>query len=311
MLDRLDAMRLLVRVVERRSFTAAAADLGLSRSTATAAIQALEARLGARLLERSTRHVAPTLDGESYYRRCLAILAEVEEAEGALRGAQPQGLLRIEVHPLLTRTFLLPQLPAFLGRFPRIDLHLGQGDRLVDLLREGVDCAIRAGTLAESGLIARRLATLEEVTCASPAYLERHGTPASPEALDGHRMVGFVSSRTNEVMPLEFTVGGRLREVLLPSRVTVNNSDTLAELARMGFGLVQAPRYRFAEDFAAGRLVPVLPDFPPSPTPLSALYPQNRQLAPRLRVFLDWAAQVFATASLAGPAGPGTPHRPA
>ncbi|WP_085123914.1 LysR family transcriptional regulator [Tistlia consotensis] len=297
-MDRLDCMRLFVRVVERRSFTAAASDLGLSRSTATEAVKRLEAQLGARLLERTTRHVAATLDGQAYYHRCLSILAEVEDAESALRNAEPRGLLRVDAHPLLTRTFLLPRLPAFLERYPLVSLQLGQSDRLVDLVREGVDCVIRAGEPRDSGMVLRRLATIREATCASPDYLARHGVPASPDALEGHRAVGFVSSRSGEVLPLEFTVEGRLREVRLPSRVTANNSDTVAELARMGFGLVQAPRYRFERDLAEGRLVEVLADFPPSPTPLSALYPQKRQLAPRLRVFLDWAVEIFAAAQL-------------
>ncbi|MCI0754940.1 LysR family transcriptional regulator [Teichococcus vastitatis] len=297
-MDRLDQMRLFVRVMERRSFTAAAADLGLSRSTVTDALRRLEKRLGARLLERTTRHVAPTLDGQSYYARCLTILADVDEAESTFRDAEPRGLLRVDAHGLLTRTFLLPRLPEFLERYPRIDLHLGQGDRLVDLVREGVDCVIRAGEPVDSGMILRRLGLIEEITVASPAYLARHGVPERLEDLNGHCMVGFVSSRTGEVLPLEFTVSGKMRNVLLPSRVTVNNSDTMADLARMGFGLVQAPRYRFAEDLVRGTLVELLADTPPSPTPLSALYPQNQQLAPRLSIFLDWVSGLFGQITL-------------
>ncbi|WP_292331267.1 LysR family transcriptional regulator, partial [Mesorhizobium sp.] len=239
-MDRLDRMRLFVRVVERRNFTVAAADLGLPRSTATEAIQQLEEHLGTRLLDRTTRHVATTLDGQAYYERCLSILGEVEDAEAGFRSAEPRGLLRIDAHPLLTQRFLLPQLPAFLERYPGIDLHIGQGDRLVDLVREGVDCVIRAGEPQDSGMIMRRLAMIGEITCASPAYLKRHGTPASPEALEGHQAVCFVSSRTGDILPLEFTIGAGLRQVTLPGRVRVNNSDTAADLARLGFGLLQA-----------------------------------------------------------------------
>lgn len=297
-MDRLDAMRLFVRLVERQSFTAAAADLGIPRSTASEVLRGLETRLGARLLERTTRHVTPTLDGEDYYRRCVAILAEIEEAEAAMRDARPRGLLRIDAHPLLTRTFVLPHLPGFLARYPELDLQIGQGDRLVDLVREGIDCVIRSGEPEDSGMILRRLGTIAEITVASPAYIASHGMPATPDVLDGHKMVGFVSSRTGEVLPLEFSVGGALRHVVLPSRLRVNNSDTMADLARLGFGLAQAPRYRFADDLASGRLVEVLADYPPSPTPLSVLYPQNRQLALRLRVFLDWISGIFAEARL-------------
>ncbi|WP_176085007.1 LysR family transcriptional regulator [Martelella sp. HB161492] len=297
-MDRLDRMQLFVRVVERGSFSAAAHDLGLARSTATEAIKVLEADLGVRLLERTTRHVTTTLDGRAFYQRCLSILSEVDEAENAFRDHTPRGLLRIEAHPLLTQTFILPGLPAFLAGYPELFIHFGQGDRYVDLVREGVDLAIRAGELDDSGLIARRLGALSEITCASPAYLAVHGKPERIEDLDGHLAVGFVSSRSGEVMPLEFAVGGKTRPVRLATRVTANNSDTMAELARLGFGLVQAPRYRFSEDLAAGRLVEVLPDFPPPPTPLTAVYPQNRQMTPRLRVFLDWLAGVLTASDL-------------
>lgn len=293
-MDRFDRMRLFTRVVERGSFSAAALDLGLARSTATEAIKGLEADLGVRLLDRTTRHVAATLDGEDYYRRCVAILADVEEAEGAFRAGNPDGLLRIDAHPHLTRNFLLPGLPAFLARYPDLRIHFGQGDRYVDLVREGFDCVIRAGELEDSGLIARRLGALREVTVASPAYLARHGVPETPDDLAGHLAVGFISSRTGEVMPLELIENGRTRYVTLKSRVTANDSGTANALARAGFGLVQAPRYHFAEALAEGSMVEVLPDFPPPPTPLTALYPQNRHTAPRLRVFLEWVQTIFA-----------------
>ncbi|RVH15840.1 LysR family transcriptional regulator [Sinorhizobium meliloti] len=297
-MDRLDRMQLFIRIVERRSFAAAASDLGLARSTATEAIKQLEHDVGVRLLERTIRHVAPTLDGAAFYQRCIAILAEVDEAENAFRDMQPRGLLRVDAHPLLTRTFLLPRLTEFLDRYPLLDLQIAQGDRLVDLVREGIDCVIRAGEIADSGLIMRRLGMITEITCASPAYIERHGIPHSPDAMDGHRAVGFISSRTGQIMPLEFTMGSSVRYVTLPCRLTVNNSDTMNDLALRGFGLIQAPRYRLQRDLDEGGLVEVLAEFPPPPTPLSALYPQNRQLSPRVRVFLDWVVKLFSEADL-------------
>ena len=239
-----------------------------------------------------------TLDGRAFYERCLAILAEVDEAENIFRDAQPRGLLRVDAHPLLTRTFLLPRLDEFLDRHPLLELQIGQGDRLVDLVREGVDCVIRAGEVTDSALIMRRLGVIQEITCASPAYIAKHGMPASPDGLEGHQVVGFISSRTGQIMPLEFMVGAEVRYVTLPARLTVNNSDTMVDLARRGYGLMQAPRYRLQKDIDDGVLVEVLPGFPPPPTPLSALYPQNRQLSPRVRVFIDWIARVFAEAGL-------------
>jgi DNA-binding transcriptional LysR family regulator len=302
-MDTVDSMRVFVRIVERRSFTAAAADLGVPRSTVTETIKQLETRLGVRLLQRTTRHVAPTLDGEAYYQRCVAILAEIEEAESSFSEKTVRGILRIDVHGNMARHFLLPHLPDFLARYPELGLHIGEGDRLVDLVKEGVDCVVRAGEPTDSGMIIRRLGQFEEVTAASPEYLKQHGVPASPDDLDGHVMIGFVSSRTGKILPLEFTQGGKIREVVLPTRITVTNSDTSAALVRLGFGLAQAPRHRFDADFASGALVEVLAKFRPSPTPLSALYPHSRQLSPRVRVFIDWLVTILAKQSSATAAG--------
>lgn len=297
-MDRLLRMQLFVRVVERGSFLAAAADMGLARSTATQAIKALEADVGARLLERTTRHVAVTLDGSAFYQRCLTILADVDEAEAIFRDAKPQGILRVDGHPMLTRTFLLPHLRSFLDRHPLLEVQFGQGDRFVDLVREGVDCVIRAGEVSDSSLIMRRLGSIREMTCASPDYVKEYGSPETPDELDGHQAVGFISSRTGQIMPLEFMVGEAVRYFTLPARVTANNSDTVMDLARRGFGLMQAPRYHLQRHVDDGTLVEVLPDFPPPPTPLAALYPQNRQLSPRVRVFIDWVAKIFAEAEI-------------
>jgi DNA-binding transcriptional LysR family regulator len=293
-LDKFDSMRLLVRVVERQSFSAAASDLGVPRSSATTAIKQFEERLGVRLLQRTTRHVTPTLEGEIYYRRCKAILAEIEDADAALTGSAASGLLRIDVHGPMARTFILPELPAFLERHPALTLHIGEGDRLVDLVREGFDCVIRAGEIADSDMIVRRLGLAQEATFASPAYLECHGMPRSLDDLRGHQMIGFASSRTGQVLPLEFTVAGEIRTMALPCRITVTNSETYAALARLGFGLMQAPRHRYAEDILAGTLKEVLCEHPPSPLPISVLYPKSRQLSPRVRVFIDWLVEVVA-----------------
>ncbi|NID16245.1 LysR family transcriptional regulator [Luteibacter yeojuensis] len=292
-MDRFETMRLFVRIVERRSFTLAASDLDLPRSTATQAIKRLETRLGVRLLQRTTRHVSPTLDGEAYHRRCVAILADIEDAEAAFVDARPTGMLRVDMHGTLARTFVLPALPEFLARYPGLRVHLGEGDRWVDLVREGVDCVLRVGDLHDSSMVGRRLAMLEEVTCASPDYLARHGTPQSLADLDGHVAIGFLSTATGSIIPLEFMEAGGLRQVTLPSVVSVAGAETNTALARLGLGLTQVPRYHVAADLAAGRLVEVLPDLPPRPSPVSLLYPQSRQLSPRVRVFIDWVSETF------------------
>lgn len=292
-MDRFDAMRVFTRVVERRSFTLAAEDLGFPRSTVTNAVKQLEERLGVRLLQRTTRHVSPTLDGEAHYRRCLALIADLEDAEGAFGDSKPKGLLRIDVHGTLARHFVLPSLPAFLAEYPEIEFYMSEGDRLVDLIREGIDCVLRVGDLQDSDMVARRVATLDELTCAAPSYVDRFGLPLSFEALDGHRMVGFRSSATGGLLPLEFVIDGVRQTVALPSPVSVNGAESLVVAARLGLGIIQAPRYHLESDLKRGALIQLLPDIAPSPTPVSLLYPRNRQLSRRVRVFIEWVVRAF------------------
>ena len=296
-MDRIDGMRLFARVVERRSFTLAAQDLAVPRSTATEVVKQLEARLGVRLLQRTTRHVAPTLDGDAYYRHCLKVVAAIEEGEAAFSGAKPSGVLHVDVHGTLARHFMLPGLPRFLELYPDLRLFIGEGDRLVDLIKEGVDCVLRVGELPNSGMVARRVALLEEGTFASPTYIERYGEARTLDDLEKHRMVGFVSSATGQVLPLEFTVGGKVRHLTPRVAVSVTAAETMVSAARLGLGLIQVPSYHVAGDLEAGRLVEVLKDYRPSPTPVSLLYPQARQLSPRVRVFIDWLIQEFAALS--------------
>ena len=288
-------MQVFTRVVERRSFAQAASDLGLPRSRASEAVRQLERHLGVRLLARTTRTVTLTAEGEDYYRRCLAILSAIDDADAAAARTVPAGPLRIDVHSRFAQQYLLPGLPGFLERYPNIQLHIGEGDRLADLVAEGVDCAIRVGKPADSGMVGRKLGVLAEGTYASPAYLARHGVPRSPDDLDGHRMIGFVSTATRAIMPLEFQIGGSVRMVSLPVSVTVSAAATNASLARLGFGLVQVPRYRVAHELETGELVEVLPDHPPTDTPVYLLYTEGRQLSPRVRIFIEWAsAQISA-----------------
>ena len=293
-MDRIDAMRAFARVVERRSFAQAGHDLVLPRSRISEAVAQLERDLGTSLLVRTTRKVTPTAEGESYYRSCLAILAAVDDAAAAVTQSGPAGPLKIDVHGTFARRFLLPALPDFLHRYPGIRLHVGEGDRMADLVDEGLDCVVRIGVLADSGLISRKLGMLAEGTYASPDYLARHGVPASVDDLHGHRMVGFVSSATRTLMPLEFMVAGKVRTVTLPVSATVSSAEMNACLARLGLGLIQVPRYRVAEELRAGTLVEVLPGYPPPTVPVHLLYPEGRQLSPRVRLFIDWASAEIA-----------------
>jgi len=296
-MDRLDTMRLYARIVELGSFTAAANDLDLPRATVTNAIKRLEARLGAQLLQRTTRCQRVTRDGQAYYAHCVRLLADLDEVEADFRDAalKPQGRLRIDVPATLARQLLIPALPEFCARFPQIELDIGTSDRFVDLLREGVDCVLRVGELPDSGLVGRRVATLAQVTVASADYLRRHGRPASLADLQqGHLAVNWTSPTTRRPEPsLEFVVNRRRREVGLPARVTVSGVDAYLACCEAGLGIAQFPRYRVAGLLAAGSLREVLPGLPPPALPVHVLYAPQRQLPARLRVFVDWLVELM------------------
>lgn len=292
-MDRFQEMQVFLRIAERGSFTHAAEDLRLPRATVTHLIQRLEARLGVRLLERTTRTVRLTPDGQAYRQHCTRLLADLDEADNLFRGTAPQGLLRVNLQGTLARHFVVPALPGFLERYPGLELHLGEDDRLVDLVREGVDCVLRAGALRDLGLVARRVALLGQVTCASPAYLARFGVPTSLAELGEHRAVNFLSTATGQALPFEFTTHGAVQERTLHSVVCVSGADLYAAAAVAGLGLVQVPRYRIASELAQGLLTEVLADAPPPALPVSVMYPHSRQLSVRVRVFSQWLTEVF------------------
>ena len=291
-MDRFEEMRLFLRVVEARSFRAAARDLGLAPSTVTDAVKRAEARLGTRLLDRTTRMVSPTPDGEAWARACREIVAATEDAEAAFSGGEVAGRVRLDAVGSLARACLLPALPRLLDAHPALELVLSEGERLVDLMREGVDVALRTGEPPDSDLIRRPLGQLAEVTVAAPAYLAQQGTPDSLAALDGHKVIGFFSTRTQSVLPLDFATPKGAVERHLPAALVVTGTETLLAAARAGWGLAQLPRYRVAADLAAGRLVDILPEMPPAPSPLGAYYARDRHLSPRVRAVLDWLSGI-------------------
>lgn len=302
-MDRFHAMRVYTRIVELGSFTAAAEDLQLPRATVTHAIKQLEARLRVRLLERTTRSVRPTLDGEAYYQRCIRLLADLDETEAAFlqSGISPRGILRVALQGTVARRFVIPGLPGFFARYPDIRLELGIGDRPVDLVREGYDCALRSGTLPDSSLVARRIMELTQVTVASPGYLDRHGMPAQPDDLQqGHRAVTYLSIATGRRESLDFTIDGTNRAVTLPDLVTVNDADAYVAACRAGLGIVQVPRYHVHDDLVSGRLVEILQPWRLAPMPVSVLYPAHRQLSSRLRVFIDFLTDLLRQADAEG-----------
>ncbi|MHA6206176.1 LysR substrate-binding domain-containing protein [Dyella soli] len=297
-MDRLQAMRVFTRIVELGSFTRAADDLSLPRATLTHTIKRLEERVGAHLLQRTTRRVRPTQDGEVYYNHCVRLLADIDAVEADFREAAvvPRGKLRIDLASSLARHVLIPALPAFFARYPQIELDIGTSDRFIDLVQEGVDCVLRAGELADSTMIGRRVATLSQATVASADYVRRRGLPQTLADLhEGHVAVNWASPTTRRVSALEFMAGRKLREVMLPACVTVSGTEAYLSSCEAGLGMAQFPRYRIAGQLARGELIELLPAMPPPALPVTALYPAQRQLPLRLRVFIDWLAEVMAT----------------
>ncbi|WP_439412115.1 LysR family transcriptional regulator [Enterobacter ludwigii] len=294
-MDKFDTMLLFTRIVELQSFSQAADQLGIPRATASNAIKSLEKNLECRLLERTTRHVRASLDGEAFYERCVHILSELDDAESSLRhsGVRPQGILRVNLHGAHATRIVLPRIDEFHARYPAIRLVISSGDRLVDLIREGVDCAVRAGKLFDSSLIARPLAQMPQVICASPDYLRKHGRPMTPDDLLSHQSVNFFSTSRGKYYPLELIVNGKEKSYPTKGWMTVNDAENYVICALRGCGLVQLPRYHVDDALRDGLLQEVLSDWKSPAMQLSAIYPQHRQLSPRVRIFVDWLVSLY------------------
>ncbi|MGH8247879.1 MAG: LysR substrate-binding domain-containing protein [Gammaproteobacteria bacterium] len=289
-MDRIEAMQVFVRVAETGSFTKAADGLGLPRATVSAAVQQLEANLGTRLLHRTTRRVHLTQDGAALLERCRNLLADVEEIEGLFRQtpARVAGKLKVDVPSRIARRIIAPALPDFFQRYPDIELELGATDRSIDLIQEGVDCVVRVGHLGNSSLVARPLGQFELINCASPGYLERHGTPGTVDDLIHHWAVNYASPTTGRVAPWECLDHGERRTAALHSRVTVNNAETYIACCLAGLGLIQVPAYDVRHHLRAGALAEILPQARAEPMPAYALYPHRRHLSRRVQAFVEW-----------------------
>jgi LysR family transcriptional regulator for bpeEF and oprC len=297
-LDRIDLFRIFARVVECSSFTRAAATLGLPRSSVSAAVIELEDRVGARLLHRTTRRVSPTQDGTAFYDRCLRLIADVEETETLFRlaGKEPSGRLKVDVPGRIGRLVIAPALRGFLERYPQIDIDLGVTDRAVNLIEDSVDCVLRVGPLADSGLIARSIGQLTLINVASPAYLERHGVPMAPGDLQDHLAVNYASPSSGRIDDWEWLENGVLHSLPMRGRVTTNSAEACIACCLAGLGLIQIPAYDVRPHLEAGELVEVLPGFQAEPMAMTILYPSRQHLSRRLHVFADWLEELLRNA---------------
>ncbi|KWA70599.1 LysR family transcriptional regulator [Burkholderia ubonensis] len=293
------AMRIFTRIVEMNSFTRAAEALGISRATATRTVQVLEAALGMPLLVRTTRALRPTAEGDAYYRRCLRITADVDELESSTRGAaqHPSGPLRVELPRSVAGAIVLPALGEFHARHPDLVLMLGVSGRAADRADDAIDCGIRLGELPDSSRVARRLGTLERVTCASPAYLARHGMPRTLDDLAAHRAVGGWSVPGQRMAELDFVADGAVRKVRLEESVSVDDEQAYVACGLHGLGLIQPPRVAVQPLIDAGRLREVLPRWRPDAVAVSAVYVKRPHVSPGVRAFVDWVAERFSDAA--------------
>jgi LysR family transcriptional regulator for bpeEF and oprC len=289
-------MEVFVQVVDAGSFTRAADTLQLPKATVSTLVQSLEASLSTKLLHRTTRQVTVTTDGAAYYERCVRILSDVRDAEESLSRTRlsPSGRLRVDMPTGLASEVLIPALPGFFERYPDIMMELGSTDRPVDLVEEGVDCAIRGGELVDSNLIARRVGVVNFVTAASPAYLERYGTPQHPRDLERHRCVNYFSAKTGKVYDWDFRRGDERIDIAMRGVVALNDSNAYVHAGLAGLGVVQMTDYLLLEHVAAGRMVQLLPDWISEPLPVHVVYPQNRHLSAKVRVFVEWVSDLFA-----------------
>lgn len=286
-------MEVFVRVAELGSFSKTAEQMSLPAATVTNAIQAVEKRVGVRLLQRTTRKVTLTDDGVAYLERCQRLLAEFQDVENLFDREQLQGTVRVDLPERLAHKNVIPQLPDFFARYPDVRVKLNASDRFVDLVGEGVDCVVRVGILNDSTLIARSIGAMEQITCASRSYLDRHGRPRTLADLEQHVMINYFSSRTGRDLPWEYMHNGELKTLKLSGQVSVASSEAYMACCLAGLGLVQVPRMGAEDLLEQGILEEVLPAFKPPPMPASIVYSHNRHLSPRVRVFVDWLAEIL------------------
>lgn len=297
-MDRFDAMQAFARVVEAGSFTKAAETLHMSKTSVTQLVQQLEARLRVKLLNRTTRKVNLTADGAVYYERVLRLLDDLDDAETSLSSASavPRGRLRVDVPSPLARIILLPALPTFHARYPDIQIDMGVSDRIVDLIGEKVDCVVRGGELTDQSLMARHVGDLQLGVYAAPSYLQRLGTPAHPRELEDshHRIVGFLWARSGKALPYAMHSNGESIHIQGRYVLAVDDGNAYLAAGLAGMGVLWLPDYMSAPHVAQGELVPLFEEWRLEPMPIFVAFPPNRHISIKLRVFIDWVAELMA-----------------
>ena len=294
-MDRIVAMNAFVRVVEAGTFTKAAETLDLPNATVTRLIQYLEQELKVRLLHRTTRMVAVTPEGATYYERVVRLLADLAELESSARSThgKPSGRVRVETAAAISTMVLLPSIAEFHRDYPDVEVELGAGNRRSDLVAEGIDCAIRAGEISDQMVVARQIGAFHFTTCATPAFLQAHGPPSTLEELAARPTVGMISARTGRPLPFRYHDGATERSLSPSHKLVVNDTNAYLAAGLAGLGIIQAPRYAVHDALAAGRLVALVENWKTPTIPVHVLYAPNRYVSAKVRVFIDWAISLF------------------
>jgi DNA-binding transcriptional LysR family regulator len=294
-MDRIRQMQIFIQVMESGNFTRAAEALSIPRSTVSTEIQALEDRLNTQLLLRTTRKIVATQDGRRFVETARDIVDAVAASESMFHqtNLHLSGRLRVDVPSRIGRKVVIPALPDFMARHPDLAIDLSASDRMVDLVADGVDCAVRLGVLEDSELVCRHLGDIPFVTCASADYLARHGMPATLADLTSHTLVNYAPRLPATTSSLQFQTGGRAQEVKMHSAVTVDGAEAYIKATLSGLGLIQVPAYDVVNLLEAGDLIEILPGHKPPPVPLSFLFVSRRNLSPKVRIFFHWLKELL------------------
>lgn len=290
----IDAIKRFIRVAELASFTKAADELGLPKASISIAVQQLESKLGTQLLHRTTRKVHLTSDGQLFYERGKDVLAEMDDLESLFQSDDTsiRGLIRVDMSLPMAKNLIIPNLPAFLDRYPNLQVDLSSTDRRVDLVADGFDCVVRTGNLPDSGLIVRNLGELPQSNFVSPSYLARYGMPMQIGDLSNHWLIHYNVNPSSKFDAFEYWDGQTCIKIPMQSRISVNNVDAYRNACAVGLGIMQAPYLGARRLIREGKLVEVLKDFRAPAMPVSLLYPHRRNLSKRVRIFMDWLSEL-------------------
>ena len=289
----IDTLRMFVKVAELASFTRAAEHLGLSKARVSMAIRRLEADVGSRLLQRSTRAVRLTADGEEFVARARELVSDAEELASLFQAPSSlRGRVRVDMPQSLARSIFMPRLPELFAAHPHLEVQLSTTDRRVDVIREGFDCVLRVGKLEDSGLVARRLGELPMMNCASPAYLKRYGTPRTLDDLRDHLIVHYSARFGTDSPGFEYRDGNIYRERPMRSLITVNSTDSYRAACLVGLGIIQSPRMGLLPSATAGELVEILPQYTCQPLPISLVHAYGRNMPRHVRVVMSWIGEI-------------------